>query len=73
MSAWEEEYHEPPRIDEGWAEGYHQINNGEIIKLSLMEDRHILNTIAYFGRRGDYDTTPLEDELKRREIIRNNN
>ena len=54
-----------------WTQGYHTMRNGESIDLELMTDNHIKNTIKMFEDK--QDVTPLKEELKKREIIRNPN
>ena len=52
-----------------WEKGYHTTKDYNKIKLSLMTDTHIENTIKYF--REKEDVSALEDELKMRDLIRN--
>lgn len=56
-------------LSSNWAKGYHKTNNGEIIELRLMTDKHIQNTINFFKDREDISY--LENELRARDLIRN--
>jgi len=46
------------------------MKNGEDIEIRLMSDTHLKNTINLFEPRG-FDVSPLKNELRYREIIRN--
>jgi len=72
MSNFEDEVciydYEPPSRESEWVKGYHIMKDGGRIPIDLMQDSHIKNTIKFFSK---HDTGALEDELKRRERIRN--
>jgi hypothetical protein len=48
-----------------WEEGYHITKNREKLRLKEMTTSHLKNTISYF-KELEYDTSPLEKELKSR-------
>lgn len=55
----------PEDITDDWDEGYHETRDGEMIKISLMENSHLKNCITFFGSKG-YDITPFKEELEKR-------
>jgi hypothetical protein len=50
------------REDE-WREGFHTTAVGKKLRLSEMEETHLINTINRFHRMGDWDTRPLSREV----------
>jgi len=48
-----------------WQNGQHTSSNGRVSPVTLMDDRHLNNTINKFKARG-YDVSPLEAELAKR-------
>ena len=52
-----------------WKRGKHITKDGREMSLKKMSDSHLENTIKYFG---SHDTTPLEEEQKRRKLLSTN-
>jgi len=50
-------------LEEKWEDGYHTMSDGSDINIKDMETSHLKNAIRYFK---DFDTSPLERELKGR-------
>lgn len=62
LDFWEEDFSMEEREDD-WRSGIHIDIDGNEHKLSEMTISHLKNTIKFFNY---LDTTPLEEELKRR-------
>jgi len=49
-----------------WATGYHQLRSGDRVKISNMSIGHLKNTIAWFNKKDNYDTSCFNVELTRK-------
>lgn len=68
VEMWAGAYEEEIEYREAqWAKGIHKDQNGKKYNLKDMETSHLENCIRYFD---DHDTSPLEQELKRRNEIK---
>ncbi len=56
--------------EEDWKNGVHTTSEGFEWQITDMTDLHIENTIEHFKYRLHYDTRPLEEELKRRKLLK---
>lgn len=50
-----------------WQKGIHKTREGTMLLIKNMEASHISNTIKYFE---GYNVSPLNQELKRRKVIK---
>jgi len=59
------------RREKQWRKGIHETKNGALLKISEMSEQHLINTIKLFTE--EFNTAPLEKELKKRQNAKSKN